>query len=547
MNDANQLGGRRPDGTIRWRTLSHQGVALPPPFEELPRAVGVPVIWRGKEISLKSSPEAEFYLSEFVRRGGVTRIPSSRAKGMLSASLFGSRAAAETFWRDWKELLPKGSPISSLEELDLSRVVNALLIEAKAKGKSDEKGNRKPRTISPHAQARVDGKLQPVAPSAVDRPGIFFGRSSDVTATMNGRIRRRVVAEDVTVNLGESARVPPVPKGCGKKWGAIVHDPTVDWIASWRDPVTSIVKYARLAISSESEQIGTKEKYDLAKKMIAITPVLRKKIAAALGSSDRKRRQLGAVLWLVDRLALRIGSGSALSAKRAGAHGVATLLVKHVEIVDRHTIRLSFPGKDCVRYERTVKGIPSELGHVLADAARRKSPEEALFDAVDSNNAARAIDSILPGATSKVLRTARASELFEATLDGIRTTDAHAAKLQLLFAFTRVAILLNHRKAAPKRRTRKRQSQATDLGGGDLAEIDRNVDDLMKEFANVRDKTDVARIGKKLREDVIRSANLSLATARASYIDPRLVVEFGRRANIADPGGAGFSKKFPWA
>lgn len=529
------LGGRRPDGTARWKTLSHQGVALPPPFVDLPRAVGVPVIWKGRDVSLKSSVDAEFYLSEFVRRGGVTRIPS---KGGFSASLFGSKSAAENFWNDWKALLPKGSPITSLEELDVSGVSNALLAAAKQK----QKQKRLEKTTDNHSQARVDGKLQPVAPSATDRPGIFFGRSDDVKANLNGKIRRRIVAEDVTLNLGKNSRVPHIPKDCGKKWGEIVNDPTVDWIASWRDPVTEVVKYARLATSSESEQIGTKEKYDLAKKMIASTPVLRKKVAAALGSSDRKRRQLGAVLWLVDHLALRIGSGSALSAKKAGAHGVATLLVKHVEVLDRHTIHLSFPGKDCVKYERTVKDVPSELSRVLEDASRRKEPEDALFDAVDSNDAAQAIHSILPGATSKVLRTARASELFAETLGRMDTHDTHASKLLLLFAFTRVAILLNHRKAAP-RRSKKNE----DLGGGDLTELDRKVDELMKEFENVKDNAGIARIGRRLREDVVRSANLSLATARTAYIDPRLIFNFGNKTNIKDPGGLTFSKKFPWA
>ena len=108
------------------------------------------------------------------------------------------------------------------------------------------------------------------------------------------------------------------------------------------------------------------------------------------------------------------------------------------------------------------------------------------------------------------------------------------AKLILLFAFTRVAILLNHRKAAQKR---------SDLGGGDLAELDRKVDDLIKEF---EDKGDVVAIGKKLRESV-RAASLSLATARGSYIDPRIVFDFGRKSGLKNPGGTSFSKKFPWA
>ena len=526
-----QVGGRRPDGTARWTSLSHRGVALPPPFEDLSRAKGVPVIWKGRAISLKASPEAEFFISEFVRRGGLTRIPSS---GNFSASLFGSKSAAEAFWKDWKVMLPSGCPIASLEELDISNVIKSIISTSKQRAEAEGKAT------NPYEFARVNGRLQPVAPSSVDRPGIFFGRSDDVKATLNGRIRRRLVAEDVTINLSENARVPSVPVGCGKKWKEVVHDPEVDWIASWRDPVTEVIKYARLATASESEQIGTREKYDLAKKMNAMTPVLRKRIAAAMGSSDRKRRQLGAILWLVDMLALRIGSGTAESAKKAGAHGVATLLVKHVEVINRHSIRLSFPGKDCVTYDRTIVGVPSELVHIVTESSRRKDPDEALFESVDSNDAASAIDSVVPGATAKVLRTARASELFGDTLDSMKVSDPQAAKLLLLFAFTRAAILLNHRKAAKK---------DDKLGGGDLAELDRKVDALTKEFEQVERKQDLSRIGKKLREDVVRSANLSLATARGAYLDPRIVFEFGRKNGLTEQesGGATFAKKFPWA
>jgi DNA topoisomerase IB len=514
-------------------------VALPPPFEDLSRAKGVPVIWKGRAISLKASPEAEFFISEFVRRGGLTRIPSS--SGKLSASLFGSKSAADAFWKDWKALLPSGCPIASLEELDVSNVIRSIA------SKQPVRNGPSKAPKNPYEFARVNGRLQPVAPSSVDRPGIFFGRSDDVKATLNGRIRRRIVAEDVTINLSENARVPSVPVGCGKKWKEVVHDPEVDWIASWRDPVTEVMKYSRLATASESEQIGTREKYDLAKKMNAMTPVLRKRIAAAMGSSDRKRRQLGAVLWLVDRLALRVGSGNAESAKKAGAHGVATLMVKHVKVIDRHTIYLSFPGKDCVTYDRTIPGVPSELVHIITESSRRKDAEDALFESVDSNDAASAIDSVVSGATAKVLRTARASELFGNTLDSMKVSDTQAAKLLLLFAFTRAAILLNHRKAAPKRRSKKDKS--VELGGGDLAELDRKVDALMKDFEHVENKQDLSRIGKKLREDVVRSANLSLATARGSYLDPRIVFEFGRKNGLTEQesGGATFAKKFPWA
>jgi len=64
-----------------------------------------------------------------------------------------------------------------------------------------------------------------------------------------GRLSRRVLPEDVTLNLGRDAPVPPVPD-CGDgrphAWGGVVCDPTVPWLARWTDPLSGNVKYARV-------------------------------------------------------------------------------------------------------------------------------------------------------------------------------------------------------------------------------------------------------------------------------------------------------------
>lgn len=51
-------------------------------------------------------------------------------------------------------------------------------------------------------------------------PGLFRGRGAH---PKTGRVKRRVLPEDVTLNLGEDADVPecPVP---GHKWCEIVHN-----------------------------------------------------------------------------------------------------------------------------------------------------------------------------------------------------------------------------------------------------------------------------------------------------------------------------------
>ena len=43
--------------------------------------------------------------------------------------------------------------------------------------------------------------------------------------------------QDITINIGKRAKVPPVPDiGDGKKhnWGDVVHVDTVTWLAKWK-------------------------------------------------------------------------------------------------------------------------------------------------------------------------------------------------------------------------------------------------------------------------------------------------------------------------
>ena len=46
--------------------------------------------------------------------------------------------------------------------------------------------------------------------------------------------------QDITINIGKRAKVPPVPDiGDGKKhnWGDVVHVDTVTWLAKWKDSI----------------------------------------------------------------------------------------------------------------------------------------------------------------------------------------------------------------------------------------------------------------------------------------------------------------------
>ena len=88
---------------------------------------------------------------------------------------------------------------------------------------------------------KVDGKVQKIG-STIEPPGLFMGRGFHKNV---GSVKARITPEDVTINIGREAKIPEVPKG--HKWGSVIHDNTVEWIAKFPDTVNNKIKYIRLA------------------------------------------------------------------------------------------------------------------------------------------------------------------------------------------------------------------------------------------------------------------------------------------------------------
>ena len=60
---------------------------------------------------------------------------------------------------------------------------------------------------------------------------------------------RQLLPEDVVLNLGKDAPVPPVPDlgdDRAHAWGGVLFNPTVRWLATWKAPLTGERKYAFL-------------------------------------------------------------------------------------------------------------------------------------------------------------------------------------------------------------------------------------------------------------------------------------------------------------
>lgn len=511
---AAHTGGARPDGKRRWNTLSHNGVKLPPKKSDAATAtVSVRMRPGGSLVKVPPGPAANA-LVDYMRRGGT------------KASFMGKAQYARNFWKDWGELAaaaPATKAMSSpraVGAIDLTgaRVVRGTVLRPAAAADAGR-----------YSVATVDGKRAvPISQWAVDRPGVFVGRTKYSGHT--GRIRRRIGAADVTLNLGKGQRPPPAPPG--ERWGAIVHDPRVDWVASWRDPVTSVIKYARFAAASGGEQNASRKRFDTARDFYrtALQPLRARNSRLLRGGSDTTSLQLQTSLcmWLIVELGLRVGSGGHGGRSAAGgSYGASTLLRSHVVLVGGGVV-LDFPAKDGVRYRRTlssadhpvaVRAFRSLLGGRRAAAAGGAGP---LFPGIVSSATINdEIERSTPGVTAKVVRTARASALFEATLDRLLPEKPSQSplspglvKLAFTIANARVALFCNHRRAGEK--------QAV----VDLTEYERRLDAIV-------DTGLASASAAVLARDVLRPAALILATSRKSYIDPR--IEYAVRARLPAP------------
>ena len=81
---------------------------------------------------------------------------------------------------------------------------------------------------------------------ALLHPGLFRGRGEHPKM---GRVKKRITAADVIINIGQDAVVPAPP--AGQRWKKVVHNNTVTWLCSWHDTInTQAGAYTRPLFSS---------------------------------------------------------------------------------------------------------------------------------------------------------------------------------------------------------------------------------------------------------------------------------------------------------
>ena len=248
------------DGTSKWTTLEHAGVVFPPEYEPLPK--GIQMRYNGTPV--KMAPEAEEIAGFF---GAM----------LNSTHNVENPTFQRNFFKDFQDKLKEtggaedkdGNKVSIKEfaKCDFQPIFDyydAQRTEKKALPGAEKKRLKaeKDAAEAPYMHCMWDGRKQKVGNFRVEPPGLFRGRGEH---PKTGKVKGRVVPEQITINIGKGATVPAPPEG--HRWKEIKHDTEGTWLAMWQENINGAYKYVMLAANSDVKGQSDYKKFEKAREL----------------------------------------------------------------------------------------------------------------------------------------------------------------------------------------------------------------------------------------------------------------------------------------
>ena len=419
--------------------------------------------------------------------------------------------------------------------------------------------------------ALVDGSCEKMANFLVEPPGLFRGRGEQ---PLTGTIKKRIYAEDITLNVGADEPVPICTQP-GHSWGEIVNNNDGTWLAYYK--VRKNTKYVFLSSSSKFKGMSDYKKYEKAKKLKNCIDKIRKDYNEKLKSKDPEERQLGVATYLIDKLALRVGNEK--GEDEADTVGCCTLRVEHIKFEEDNKITFDFLAKDSMRYLNTVK-IDEIVYQNLQKFTKGKNPSDDLFDLINAQKLNDYLKLLMDGLSAKVFRTYNASFVLQQQLnkkDFNINQDINEKIAYYNEANKQVAVMCNHQRTVPKNYNAKSEQMQGLLEEyqkylEELREYVKNFkkysknkskfknskeNNIKKVFPDNKEKAEnhlknieerVKKMALKLkdRED---NKQVALGTSKLNYMDPRITVSWCKKneVNIEKIFSKTTRDKFPWA
>lgn len=522
-------------GGKKWTSLIQKGpyfTHIMQPYKFL----GASLRYDGKDYKLSSKEEkvASFY---------AKRIISEKGGGVIE-ELTKDKVFNNNFWTDFKTYLtPEHKRIfKDFNKIGWNNIVKKIE-EEKERGLTDEEKIAKKIANAEkereYGYAILDGNKEKLANYTVEPAGIFMGRGKQPN---RGRIKQEVEPEDVILNIGKKDPKPSAPKG--HKWGGFVTDQDATWISKWKDSITGDTKYVRFAAQGKFKGQSDLEKYEKARKLEKHIDSVRQKYMGDALSSNKVKKQLGTVLWLIDHHGIRVGGEK--GDDEADTVGASTLRVEHVKLEDPDLIIFDFLGKDSIRFHKEIKA-PASIYNNFVELTKGKKGSSQVFNAISSsgiNDYLKEIDGLF---TAKVFRTRLASSIMFHALKEVKIPKGASKQLtKTLFnkANAKVAEILNH-----TRTVSKKAQESVKKDEEKLKEAQKELKLKKKEGKStvaVEKKIENAKLRIQQKTDVLA---IAITTSLTNYIDPRLVIAWAKTQDVDLT--AIYSKalltKFEWA
>ncbi|KAI1433763.1 eukaryotic DNA topoisomerase I [Xylaria sp. CBS 124048] len=428
------------DDSVKWKTLEHNGVLFPPPYEPLPK--DVKLLYDEKPVYL--------------------HVDAEEVAGFFGAMLNSTHNVEnpvfqKNFFSDFKDVLKRtggakdqqGNKVNIKEfsKLGFQQIFDYYQgkSEAKKARSKEEKAAEKAekdKIEAPFMYCKWDGRKEKVGNFRVEPPGLFRGRGEH---PKTGRVKLRVAPEQIIINIGKDAQIPRPPDG--HKWKAVQHDNKATWLAMWQENINGAYKYVMLGATSAVKGQADFKKFEKARELKKHINKIRKDYGRDLKSSSMADRQRATAVYLIDRFALRAGNEKDAE-NEAETVGCCSLKFEHITLREPNTVIFDFLGKDSIRYYDEVTVDHQVFKNLRVFKKSPKKDGDDIFDRLTTSQLNKHLSSYMPGLTAKVFRTYNASFTMQRLLNELDTKERTVAeKIKVYNDCNReVAILCNHKR-----------------------------------------------------------------------------------------------------
>ncbi|KAF2229181.1 putative DNA topoisomerase 1 [Viridothelium virens] len=428
------------DDSIKWNTLEHNGVVFPPPYEPLPK--NVKLKYDGIPISLE--PEAEEVATFF---GSMLNSTHNVENPTFRQNFFADfQAVLKKHGKGGRDRDGNLVQIEKFEKCDFKSIFDWFDTERekkKALPAAEKKAIKKDKDEkeAPYAYCLWNGKKQKVGNFRVEPPGLFRGRGEH---PKTGKVKKRVQAEQITINIGKEATVPAPPEG--HAWKEIRHDQTGTWLAMWQENINGAYKYVMLAANSDVKGQADHKKFEKARELKKYIDVIRKDYTRDLKSEVMADRQRATAVYLIDQFALRAGNEK--NEDEADTVGCCSLKYEHITLQPPNKVIFDFLGKDSIRFYDEVTVDAQVFKNLRIFKKAPKGEGDEIFDRLNTASLNKHLGNYMPGLTAKVFRTYNASWTMAKLLKEMKETGLSIPEKVKDYndANRKVAILCNHKR-----------------------------------------------------------------------------------------------------